>query len=68
LKTSLVAPQFILLYFSVLYEKLTRVIHDNARKRYGKLNGKVISVGNITIGGTGKTPFVEYLARWLKDA
>jgi tetraacyldisaccharide 4'-kinase len=25
----------------------------------------VIGVGNITVGGTGKTPFVEYLARLL---
>ncbi len=25
----------------------------------------VLSVGNITCGGTGKTPFVEYLARWF---
>lgn len=27
----------------------------------------IISVGNITVGGTGKTPHVEYLARLLKD-
>ena len=27
----------------------------------------VISVGNITMGGTGKTPHVEYLIRLLKD-
>jgi tetraacyldisaccharide 4'-kinase len=27
----------------------------------------VISVGNITVGGTGKTPVVERLARTLKD-
>ena len=27
----------------------------------------IISVGNITIGGTGKTPHVEYLIRLLKD-
>ena len=27
----------------------------------------VISVGNITVGGTGKTPHVEYLADLLKD-
>lgn len=26
---------------------------------------KVLSVGNITVGGSGKTPFVEYLARRL---
>ena len=26
----------------------------------------VISVGNITVGGTGKTPFTEYLVRLLK--
>ena len=27
----------------------------------------IISVGNITIGGTGKTPHAEYLIRLLKD-
>ena len=27
----------------------------------------VIAVGNITVGGTGKTPHVEYLIRLLKD-
>ena len=27
----------------------------------------VISVGNITVGGTGKTPHVEYLVKHLKD-
>ncbi len=25
----------------------------------------VISVGNISVGGTGKTPHIEYLLRWL---
>ena len=27
----------------------------------------VISVGNITVGGSGKTPHVEYLVNLLKD-
>lgn len=27
----------------------------------------VISVGNITVGGSGKTPHIEYLVRLLKD-
>lgn len=30
-----------------------------------RLNCKVISIGNITLGGTGKTPFVRMLAKYL---
>ncbi len=32
-----------------------------------RLPYKVISVGNITLGGTGKTPTVEYIAKLLKE-
>jgi len=34
--------------------------------RGARLPCKVISVGNITLGGTGKTPAVEYVAKLLK--
>ncbi|HLF85616.1 MAG TPA: tetraacyldisaccharide 4'-kinase [Nitrospiria bacterium] len=32
-----------------------------------RLNCKVISIGNLTVGGTGKTPFVIFLAERLKQ-
>jgi tetraacyldisaccharide 4'-kinase len=32
-----------------------------------EFNIPIISVGNITVGGTGKTPHVEYLVKLLKD-
>jgi len=32
-----------------------------------QLGVMVISIGNLTVGGTGKTPVVEYLARQLRD-
>ena len=35
--------------------------------RQDRLAQPVISIGNITWGGAGKTPLVEYLARYLKE-
>ena len=34
---------------------------------HGRLPCVVVSVGNLTVGGTGKTPAVEMVARWLTD-
>ena len=36
--------------------------HPDARRR---LDAPVISVGNLAVGGSGKTPVVAVLARWL---
>lgn len=42
-------------------------LFDWGFKRSIEFNLPVISVGNITIGGTGKTPHVEYLINLLKN-
>lgn len=39
-----------------------RVLHE------ANLGCMVISIGNLSVGGTGKTPVVEHFARELKDA
>ena len=43
------------------------VERDRARKIAVKLSKPVISVGNITTGGSGKTPMVECLATQLRE-
>ncbi|HUF02673.1 MAG TPA: tetraacyldisaccharide 4'-kinase [Aridibacter sp.] len=44
------------------------VLYDYAFFRSYKVDVPVISVGNITLGGTGKTPLVAYVARLLAEA
>jgi len=57
---------FSLLYIDVM--RFRRWLYKTGRKQVTKLSVPVIIVGNITVGGTGKTPLVIFLAQQLKTA
>lgn len=57
--------------FSCIYGALARLktaAYDQRLCQPEKLPCLVVSIGNITVGGTGKTPLTIYLARFLKSA
>jgi len=60
----LLCPLSFIYRWGVLFR---RKLYDLGIYTSVRLPAKVISVGNITVGGTGKTPLVETLARILKD-
>lgn len=65
---SLVLAVFALLSVLYLFAYLLRALAYRLRlKRARKLPRRVISVGNLTLGGTGKTPFVEAIVRMVKE-
>lgn len=58
---SLILPPLSVLYGAVTRTRLS--LYRRGTFRSTKLARPVISVGNITTGGTGKTPLVEWVAR-----
>jgi len=60
---SIVLPPLSALYGAVTRARLT--LYRRGTFRTTTLDRPVISVGNITTGGTGKTPLVEWVARTL---
>lgn len=56
--------------FSILYHAVTAArnqLYDKGLKPSATFDIPVIGVGNLTVGGTGKTPMIEYLVRLLRD-
>ncbi|RLL51917.1 tetraacyldisaccharide 4'-kinase [Mariprofundus sp. EBB-1] len=60
------APNLLLRAVSFIYAGLSRFDQQQRLKRAVAPSIPMISVGNITVGGSGKTPFVAWLATALK--
>ena len=62
--------RFLLLLFSKLFQvgiKVRRLLYDVRIIRDYTIGVQVIAIGNLTVGGTGKTPVVEKFARELQN-
>jgi len=62
--------KYLLWPFALLYDVATRIrnhLFDIGHKKTYQFDSVVISIGNLNVGGSGKTPMVEYLIRLLAD-
>src|SRR5580765_3362058 len=68
-RAAVLARFFLLLLSKVflLAVKLRRFLYNVRLLRDSTLGVQVIAIGNLTVGGTGKTPVVEKFARELQN-
>jgi tetraacyldisaccharide 4'-kinase len=62
--------RILLFPFSWLYYLVTQIrnrLYDQGLRPSVRFEFPVICVGNLTVGGTGKTPMVEHLIRLMRD-
>lgn len=62
--------RFLLFPFSFIYYLITSIrnfLYDNQILKSYSFSIPIITVGNLSVGGTGKTPQIEYLMALLKD-
>lgn len=62
--------KILLLPFSLLYYWVTKFrnhLYNIDYKKSFRFDTMVLSVGNLSVGGTGKSPMVEYLIRLLSE-
>ena len=62
--------RILLFPFAILYDIITRLrnfLFDLNIFKSTTFSFPVVVVGNLSVGGTGKTPQIEYLIRLLKD-
>jgi tetraacyldisaccharide 4'-kinase len=62
--------RYLLFPFSIIYGCITAIrnfLYDNTILKSYSFKIPIIAVGNLSVGGTGKTPHVEYLIRLFQD-
>jgi tetraacyldisaccharide 4'-kinase len=68
--TTMKVFRFLLFPLAIVYDFVTRIRNlcfDKGIFRQTAFKIPVVVVGNLSLGGTGKTPQVEYLIRFLKN-
>ena len=62
--------RFLLFPFAILYDIITSIrnfLFDKGILKSSSFDIPIIAVGNLSVGGTGKSPQIEYLVKLLQD-